>query len=107
MKLHAHCNRARISMASALTIDFSQCNGQFDLSEIEVFNVINILKQITTRLENTYKSCSTISAFLETVARKTSELIDCAGLTDEIDERKYGKQKYNKGRLVEGQWRHL
>ena len=96
-------------MASASTIDFSQCNGQFDLSEIEVFNVTNISKHIglTTRLENTYKSCSTISAFLETVARKTSELIDGAGLTVEIDERKFGKQKYNKGRLVEGQWRHL
>ena len=96
-------------MASASTVDFSQCNGQFDLSEIEVFNVTNISKHIglTTRLENTCKSCSTISAFLETAARKTSELIDGAGLTVEIDERKFGKQKYNKGRLVEGQWWHL
>ena len=94
-------------MASASTIDFSQCNGHFELSEMEVFNIINISKHITTRLENTYKSCSTISAFLETVARKTSESIDCAGLTVEIDERKFGKRTYNEGRLVEGQWRHL
>ena len=39
---------------------------------------------------------------LETIARETPKLIGGAGCT--VDESKFGKSKYNKGRLVEGQW---
>ena len=40
---------------------------------------------------------------LETVANEGPKLIG-VGLTVEVVESKFGKRKYNKGRLVEGQW---
>jgi len=41
---------------------------------------------------------------LKVIARETPKFTGGAGLTVDIDESKFGKRKYNKCRLVKGQW---
>jgi len=68
--------------------------------------------RLQTQLTETKLSDETIADWLsycreiclETIARQTPTVIGGQGMTVEIDESKFGKRKYNKGRLVEGQW---
>jgi len=68
--------------------------------------------QFQAQLDNDKLSSATIADWLsycrevclESIIKQTPTVIGGAGCTVEIDESKFGKRKYNKGRLVEGQW---
>jgi len=56
----------------------------------------------TAKIADWLSYCSEVC--LETVARETPKLIGGTGFAVEIGESIFGKRKYNKDWLVEGQW---
>ena len=79
------------------------CGASFPLyDDIRLHCQIGDMQLSTETVADWLSYCHEVC--LETVASETPQLIGGAGPTVEIDESKFRKRKYNKGRLVEGHW---
>jgi len=109
------CRKQYVSVRDGTLFDHSKLSLQLVivLANLFVSNICSYEQiRYQAQLTDTTLSQGTIADWLsyfcevclETVSRETPKLIGGAGLTVEVDESKFGKHKYNKGRLVEGQW---
>ena len=93
---------SKLSLGQILLIVNLFCGNITSYSQIQYQGQLAETKLSTATVADWLTYCREVC--LEAIAREMPKLIGGPGLTVEIDESKFGKRKYNKGRLVEGQW---
>ena len=93
---------SKLSLRQILLIVNLFCGNITSYSQIQYQGQLAETKLSTATIADWLSYCRKVC--FETIARETPKLIRGPVLTVEIDKSKFGKRKYNKGRLVEGQW---
>ena len=93
---------SKLSLGQILLIVNLYCGKITSYEQIQYQGQLSETKLSRSTIADWLSYCREVC--LETIARETPTLIGGPNLTVEIDESKFGKRKYNKGRLIEGQW---
>lgn len=94
--------RSKLSISQILLLINLFCGNICQYSQIRYQAQLGVEKLSNETIADWLSYCREICS--QIVARETPKLIGGRGLTVEVDESKFGKRKYNKGRHVEGQW---
>ena len=92
---------SRISVEKLLLLIYLFASGTRGFKAVEE-SALNDEETSPETISDFYSYCREVCA--ETMIKKTVNKISGAGMIVEIDEGKFGKRKYNRGRLVDGVW---